>query len=105
LSAFDIFWQTSASEGLPNALIEAQFAGLPVIAFDVGGVGETFIDGETGVLVPSGDTGRLAAESLARLADREWIENARSKAPIQAAARFSADRFHSELTGLYGEAV
>ena len=49
---FDAFIYTSAFDGLPNIVLEALGAGLPVIAPDVGGIGEAVIDGETGFLVP-----------------------------------------------------
>jgi glycosyltransferase involved in cell wall biosynthesis len=49
---FDAFLYTSAFDGLPNIVLEALAAGLPVIAPDVGGIGEAVIDGETGFLVP-----------------------------------------------------
>lgn len=42
------------------AAVEAQAAGRPVVAFDAGGVQETVIPGETGVLVPRGDAQALA---------------------------------------------
>ena len=48
LSAMDIFVLTSRMEGLPNVLIEAQGAGLPVVSTIVGGAPETFIEGKTG---------------------------------------------------------
>ena len=38
-------------EGLPNVLIEAQLLGIPVVATNVGGSAETFIPGETGIIV------------------------------------------------------
>lgn len=52
IERFDAFVYTSAFDGLPNIILEALAAGLPVIAPDVGGVGEAVIDGETGFLVP-----------------------------------------------------
>ncbi len=45
----------SAKESLPNALVEAQMAGLPVVAYDVGGVGETFDPGRSGFLIEYGN--------------------------------------------------
>jgi glycosyltransferase involved in cell wall biosynthesis len=43
------------------AAVEAQAAGRPVVAVDAGGVRETVVPGETGLLVPDGDPGALAA--------------------------------------------
>ena len=47
----DIAVLYSSEESLPNFLVEAQAAGLPVVALDCAGVAETFIDGKTGCLV------------------------------------------------------
>lgn len=51
----DGFLYTSAYDGLPNILLEALGAGLPVIAPDVGGVGEVVKPGLTGWLVNGAD--------------------------------------------------
>lgn len=51
---YDVFLYTSAWDGLPNVLLEATAAGLPVIAPDVGGVGE-LINERTGFLVSRAD--------------------------------------------------
>lgn len=53
IERFDAFIYTSVFDGLPNIVLEALAAGLPVVAPDVGGIGEAVIDGETGFLVPS----------------------------------------------------
>lgn len=45
---------TKRIEGFPMVLVEAMFAGLPVVAYDLGGVSDAVIDGETGILVPFG---------------------------------------------------
>jgi glycosyltransferase involved in cell wall biosynthesis len=50
LLAFDIYLMPSLKEGLPYSLLEAGYAGLPVIASGVGGIPEVVITGETGTL-------------------------------------------------------
>ena len=52
--AWDIFVLTSRFEGLPLVIIEAMFAGLPVVASNVGGISELVIDGRTGFLTDAG---------------------------------------------------
>ncbi len=56
-------------DGLPNALLDALAAGRAVIASDVAGVGLAVRDSETGLLVPEGDAGALAAAIDALLRD------------------------------------
>jgi glycosyltransferase involved in cell wall biosynthesis len=67
LGAADVFCLTSDAEGVPMAILEAMAAGLPVIATNVGGIGEAVLDGETGMLVDPSRPDALA-EAIARLA-------------------------------------
>lgn len=53
LDAYDGFIYTAAFDGLPNTLLEALGAGLPVIAPDIGGIPEVVVPGKTGWLVPA----------------------------------------------------
>jgi len=55
LAAADLFLLPSKTEGMPAVLMEAGLAGLPAVAFCVGGVGEVVTDQVTGLLAPSGD--------------------------------------------------
>lgn len=61
LAAADCFLLTSVSEGIPVTLIEAMGAALPVVATDVGGVGEVVKHGLTGILAPSGSDLEISA--------------------------------------------
>lgn len=101
LAAMDLFWMTSKTEGLPNVLIEAQFSGVPIAAFDVGGIGETFLDRETGALVPADDVAALVSRSAAMLADHAWMAQVAQKSAEQARVRFSSTAFFDALSRLY----
>lgn len=60
-SSADLFLHPSISnEDLPNVISEAMSFGLPIIAFDVGGIGEQISNGENGLICERGDTGLLA---------------------------------------------
>ena len=67
LAELDLFAMVSEPSGCPNASIEAMAAGLAVVATDVGGARDQIVHGETGLLVPRGDSVALG-EALAELA-------------------------------------
>ncbi len=83
LAASDIFLLPSRSEGMPGVLIEAGMAGLPSVAYDVGGVKEIIEPDVTGIVVPPGDYGRFMAAVISLLAEpskrREMGIRARSR--------------------------
>jgi glycosyltransferase involved in cell wall biosynthesis len=54
LASMDVAVLTSDSEGLSNVILEAMAAGLPVVAYDVGGNAE-LVNEQRGALVPAGD--------------------------------------------------
>jgi len=60
LKAFDIFLFPSTKEGFPYTLLEAGYAGLPVIASDVGGIPEIIEHGTTGFLTEPRDNKQIA---------------------------------------------
>ncbi len=57
----DIFVFPSRDEGMPNAVLEAMAAGLPIIGTRISGSEELVIEGENGLLVGVDDVGALAA--------------------------------------------
>ena len=71
LGRADLACLPSHAEGLPNAVMEAMAARLPVVATSVGGVPELVADGETGLLAPPGDPEALAARLIELLSDAE----------------------------------
>ena len=69
LAEADVFVLPSRSDAMPNALLEAMAAGLPIVAAAVGGIPELIEDGVTGLLVPPDDPASLADAVCRLLAD------------------------------------
>ena len=65
--ASDVFVHVARTEGLPQVLTEAQAAGLPIVATDVGGVRAGLGGGDEALLVPPNNPEALAT-AIARLA-------------------------------------
>lgn len=82
----------SESEGIATSLIEAEAAGVPVVATAVGGVPEVVRDGLTGRLVPPADPRALADALVELLADPG------RRAAMAEAARHAAAEFHIDRT-------
>ena len=65
------FLHVSLTEGLPQVLFEAQAAGLPIVATDVGGVRAALEGGATGLLVPPRDAPAAVAQLERLMGDAE----------------------------------
>jgi len=61
LKAADVYTLPSRTEGLPNALLEAMAAGVPIVTTDAPGCRDLIEDKRTGLVVPYGDIDALAA--------------------------------------------
>jgi glycosyltransferase involved in cell wall biosynthesis len=88
LAAADVFALPSLSEGLPLALLEAMFAGCPIVASEVGEVGVALAHGEAGVLVEPGNPPALAAAL-----DRLLSDSDRARALGERAVRRATDEY------------
>jgi glycosyltransferase involved in cell wall biosynthesis len=102
LGAMDLFLLTSEAEGTPNTVIEAQWAGRPVVACTAGGVAEAFRPGETGILVLQADPEAIADAVLRLAQDCNWRERVRSIGPAFVASRFGIGQMIEALTAHYG---
>jgi spore coat protein SA len=92
-------------EALGLTSLEAQASGVPVVVSDAGGLPETVLDGESGIVVAHGDPGALASAILALLGDAPRLSGMGRRAREWAMSRFSWDRIAGELDSIYAEVV
>jgi len=74
LSSADLFVLATKWEGLPLSILEAMRAGLPVIATDVGGVGEAVTHGVTGYLTRLDDVADMRDRLSEILSSRQLLK-------------------------------
>jgi glycosyltransferase involved in cell wall biosynthesis len=89
--ACDALALLSEAEALPMSILEAMAIARPVVTTDVGGAAEAVSDGETGIVVPPGDTAAAAA-ALATLA----ADPARAREMGEAGRTRQRQRFSGE---------
>lgn len=102
LGSFTVFAFPSQYEGFSLAVVEAQAAGVPVVATPVGAIRENVVDGETGYLVPVGDAAALAKRLVYVLDHPDEARRVAAGARRRARA-FSEERMVAETLALYGE--
>ena len=101
LKRSDLFVLPSLYEGMPLSIMEAMAAGKPVIASDIGGVKELVQHGETGILVPPGNTNALASAINTLLMNHELASSLAASGEKLVLSGFSADRMVKDFTDLY----
>ena len=102
LPAFDVFALVSESEGMSNAILEAQSCGLPVVATRVGGNPE-LVDADCGVLVKPHDPPALAQALLELLPDTARRIRLGAAARARVRARHSLQAMANAYLELYRE--
>jgi len=101
LRQLDVFVLPSLNEGISNTILEAMACELPVVATRVGGNPELVVDGETGMLVESGDPGSLA-DCLATYRQNRMLCRQHGQAGRSRARReFSPQAMIENYLGLY----
>jgi glycosyltransferase involved in cell wall biosynthesis len=100
--AADIAVHASRTESLSNFVIEAQAHGLPAVVFEAQGIGECFVPGDTGFVLPRGDHigFRAAVERLART-ERPDRQVRAERARAHAATTFDPQRHVREYLDLF----
>lgn len=101
LKAMDLFVLPSLAEGISNTILEAMATGLPVVATRVGGNPELVAEGLTGLLVPSADSGALAAAIDWYLLSPKAMESHGAAARERAVSRFALSGMVEAYRELY----
>lgn len=102
-AAADVLVVPSKQDNLPNTALEAQACGTPVVAFDVGGLPDIVVHGETGWLAQPFDVQDLAKGIIWAISrDRTKIERA---VRDDAEAKFSPTIVANKLTEIYRRVV
>ncbi len=103
LEACDVFVLPSRLEGLGVAALEAMARSRPVIASAVGGLAETVVADQTGVLVPPDDAPALTAALERLLADRALAQRLGAAGAARVAQQFLAAQMVASYEALYRE--
>lgn len=96
----DILIHPSHSEGLGSVILEANRAGLPVIATRAGGIPDIVTDGTNGLLIPAGDDVALA-KAIVTLHDQPELLTNMAKNAVQFVSQFDIEQTAKKYQALY----
>jgi glycosyltransferase involved in cell wall biosynthesis len=103
LARASVFCLPSHAEGLPMSMLEAMAAGRAVVASNVGGIPETIVDGDNGLLAPPSDEAALAAALERVLGDETLRARLACNARITIERHYSTEVVCGQLSALYRE--
>lgn len=98
---FDVLWLGSEYEGMPNVVMEAMMAAVPVVATDIPGSRDLVINGETGFLVPVGDRAAFARQTKKLLDDEELSRRLGEAGRRRVREEFTVEKMVSRHEDLY----
>jgi len=101
LGAFDVYVNSSTSEGVSLSILEAMAAQLPVVATRVGGTPEVILDGSTGMLVPARSADALAHALTVLAAEAPQRTVLGESARLSVEQRFTIDRMVDHYARVY----
>lgn len=102
LSNYGYAIHPSQTEGLSNAILEEFAAGLPVIAFDVGGNHEIIDDGLNGFLAPNGDFESFF-ESINLLSKNLALRRELGLKAFEKSKQFGWETHSSKMSSIYSK--
>ena len=103
LRGADMLVHPSLAESFPYVILEAMSTARPIVASDVGGIGEAIVDGEDGLLVAPGDPRSLAQAMTELLDEPERGRRMGETGRTSVERRFSRTAMIDRLAGVYSE--
>ncbi|GER80063.1 MAG: glycosyltransferase family 4 protein [Anaerolineales bacterium] len=101
LSALDVFCFTSLDEGLPNAVMEAAMAGVPIVSWRMPFIEELLINGKGALLAEPGDSLSFTKHLLNLINSPELRIRMGQDGRAQMLGHFSLDRYVQRMTNVY----
>jgi glycosyltransferase involved in cell wall biosynthesis len=105
--AMDVFVLPSQTqtEGFPSVIVEAGACGVPAVAFDVGGIADVILHGETGFVVPLGDTEQFIQRAITIATTPSLREAMGQKARQRVHAEYSLSMMIEKYSNLFERLV
>jgi glycosyltransferase involved in cell wall biosynthesis len=101
MDELDVVVLTSSNEGTPVSLIEAQLCSKPVVAYNVGGVKDTFLNNESGYLIDKGDINSFSNKLLQLINNKELRSEMGKRGKEFASKKYSKDAEVAAIDNLY----
>lgn len=98
--AMDVFVHLADPEGFGLSVVEAMSCGLPVVAYDWGGVAEIVDKASTGLLVEPGNLEAAAEAVKYLLVDEETRRSMGSRARAVCEERYGVERFSGQISSV-----
>jgi len=106
LQSLDVFALPSyANEGVPQALLQAMFVGVPCVTTDAGAIGQIAVPDCTAVVVPKEDADRLRDAIAALLADRERGARLAAEARTRVLSRYTLEAMLDAMEAVFHSAI
>jgi len=96
---------TKREEGFPMVLVEAMFAGLPIVAYDMGGVSDAVFNNETGFLVEPDNYSEFRKKTLELLQDKDLQKRMSAKSLEYAQKKFTITKMVDSYEQVFKEVL
>jgi glycosyltransferase involved in cell wall biosynthesis len=98
-----LYVQPSYQEGMPNSVLEAMAAGLPIVATRISGNVDLVDDQDNGLLVPAGDAPALAQAMLTLLGEPPLAQRMGARSRERVVQQYGVDAVLAQLLTCYDE--